>query len=101
VTRAKLAAAAVTAGKFALVAFRTNSTTVANGASAYVERACEGGERALGGGMSWGGVFSNAQAQGTHIVWSRPTGNGFGGLGYNGSGSQRALAAWTLCLDDG
>jgi hypothetical protein len=97
ISSAKLAANAVTASKIALVV-RFSQVDVPNGQGVALTRACLAGERLVGGGALWGGQFSHAQAQGTHLVLSTPNGQAWLGRGYNGSGGSRAFEVRAICV---
>lgn len=102
VTGPKLASNAVTAGKLATMVRTTVVPSVANGTqTGLVTSECTAGEKAIGGGANWTLSFNNAQAQGAHIVESRPLASSWVARGYNGSGNARGFAVSVLCMAAG
>jgi hypothetical protein len=102
ITAAKLATNSVTSSKLA-VTLRSTTVAVANGTTALLERPCEAGERVLAGGATWDAGFTNAQAQATHLVHSRPNPDlsGWAARGYNGTGGSRTFFVYAVCLAAG
>lgn len=85
--------------KLAAVTTRTDSTSVADGATDQLSVNCETGELPLSGGVTFGGAAINAaQALNTHLVRSGPTANGWGVRVYNGTGTSRTYTISVVCL---
>lgn len=102
VTTAKLANDAVRASKLA-VTRRANGLFVAAGTTVSIQQLCLAGEKVVGGGATWSGSFTNAQAQVTQTINSRPTvpQQGWEARGFNGGGAQRAFTVYALCVNAG
>jgi hypothetical protein len=92
----------VVASKLPLT-IRETTVSVPDGTTALLESPCNAGEEVVGGGATWSAGFTDAQAQGTHLVHSRPNPDlsGWAARGYNGSGGARTLFVRAICIGSG
>lgn len=101
ITTSKLADAAVTAPKLAVVR-RSSSVVVQNNTTGARSAACQQGEKLVGGGTDWGNAaFNDARARGAHVVRSGPSSASerwWLGRGYNGSGAAMTLRVHAFCI---
>jgi hypothetical protein len=90
-TAADLGPDSVASSELGAVTVRTNSTTLAKGASGGVNVNCAAGEQVLGGGGQPGHF-------GTDLTSSRPSGSGWLYQAQNNTGDVDTITVFALCL---